>query len=83
MMEDFRSFTWDRREIVPQLIDHLWKLKIRLVATVSTGISIDNDNYSPFTSGNESDIFIKASKDTKRNMVGQAEPGEVAYPDFL
>lgn len=82
-MSDFRSFTWDQRIVSPALVDLLRKRKIRLVATIGTGISIDKDGNDPYNTGKRSDVFVKASSSTEQDLVGQAESGEVAYPDFL
>ena len=64
-------------------MSHLWKLKIRLVATINTGIPIDNQNYYPYESGNFSDVFINANYETKTTLIGKAKSGQVAYPDFF
>jgi alpha-glucosidase len=80
-MHAFKVFTWHPTDFPsPEaLTKQLHDLGIHTVVIIDPGIKTE-DNYPPFESGREADIFLKYPD--KTNYTANVWPGRCVFPDF-
>lgn len=80
-MDHYKLFTWDKERFPnpTDMINELKKLSFHTAVIIDPGVKVE-DNYSTYTDGLKSDIFIKYPDGT--NYKGQVWPGWCNFPDF-
>jgi alpha-glucosidase len=80
-MDEYKIFSWDKKRFPypDQMIDLLKEMGFEVVVICDPGIKIE-DNYVPFQTGKEEDIFLKYPDNT--HYEGEVWPGWCYFPDF-
>ena len=81
-MDEYRVFTWNEEKF-PHHAAMLKRLKrdgFRVITIIDPGVKID-PGYAVFDEGREHNLFCKTEEG--EIYVGQAWPGETAFPDFV
>lgn len=80
-MDAYKIFSWDKSRFPypDQMIDLLKEMGFEVVVICDPGIKKE-DNYTPFSSGTEKDVFLKYPDGSYYE--GEVWPGWCHFPDF-
>ncbi|MEO9484293.1 MAG: glycoside hydrolase family 31 protein [Ekhidna sp.] len=80
-MDKYKIFSWDKERFPhpDQMVDQLKKMGFEVVVICDPGIKKE-DNYSPYTSGRDEDVFLKYPDGVYYE--GEVWPGWCHFPDF-
>ncbi|MEQ8627127.1 glycoside hydrolase family 31 protein [Ekhidna sp.] len=80
-MDQYKIFSWDKERFPNpgQMLDALKEMGFEVVVICDPGIKIE-ENYKPYTSGKERDVFLKYSDGSYYE--GEVWPGWCHFPDF-
>ena len=80
-MDQYKIFSWDKERFPypDQMVDLLKEMGFEVVVICDPGIKKE-DNYAPYTSGVDKDVFLKYPDGT--NYEGEVWPGWCHFPDF-